>query len=140
MSEEAKAAVTRWFEVPNSHDASRFGEVCTSDYMHHDVNLPVPDADLATLEQLVGGMFAAFPDIHATVEDLVSEGDIVAARWSWTGTHTAELPGNPPLPATGKSVRVNMQSHHRVSGDKVAESWVSFDAMSMMKQLGVIPG
>ena len=33
----------------------------------------------------------AFPDFHATVEDLVSEGDRVAYRWTFRGTHLGDF-------------------------------------------------
>ncbi len=74
-----------------------------------------------------------------TIYDMVAEGDMVAVRWSFSGTHKGELPGSPPLPATGKKIEVQAQAIHRVAGDKLAETWVNFDAMGMMQQLGVIP-
>ena len=84
-------------------------------------------------------MISAFPDLKIDVQSLLAEGDRVAARWSWSGTQTGELAGEQPLPPTGKTVDVNMFSIHRVAGDRVAESWVAFDAMGMLQQLGVIP-
>ena len=84
-------------------------------------------------------MFTAFPDLHVTIYDMLSEGDMVAVRWSFSGTHKGELPGNPPLPPTGKKIEVQALAIHRVVGDKLAETWVNFDVMGMMIQLGVIP-
>ena len=103
--------------------------------------LPVQDADLETFKQLIGtGMVGAFPDLAVSVAELIAEGNRVAARWSFSGTHNGELPGDPPLPPTGKRVSVNIMSIHRLASGKIAESWVVFDAMGMMQQLGVVPG
>ena len=37
-----------------------------------------------------------------TLDELIAEGDLVTARWTATGTHSAELAG---VPATGRAVR-----------------------------------
>jgi steroid delta-isomerase-like uncharacterized protein len=79
---------------------------------------------------------SAFPDMRVTIEDLVAEGDKVAARWSVTGTHRGELMG---IPATGKRVTVTGIEINRFAGGKLVEHWESFDQLSMMQQLGVVP-
>ena len=140
MSETTIAAVRRYWDAANSHDGNRLRDALAPDHVHHDPGLPVPDADRETHIQIIaGGFFSAFPDLHVTIYDTVAEGDKVAVRWSFTGTHKGELPGDPPLPATGKQIEVSGMAVHRVAGDKLAETWVSFDLMSMMQQLGVIP-
>ena len=140
MSEESMAVARRYWEAANSHDGNQMREVLTMDYIHHDPGLQVPDADRDTHIQIIaGGMFQAFPDLHVTIHDMVAEGDRVAVRWSFSGTHSGKLPGNPPLPPTGKRIEVNAMAIHRVVGDKLAESWVNFDVMGMMQQFGVIP-
>ena len=140
MSEENKAVARRYWGAANSHDGNQMREVLATDYVHHDPGLPVPDADRETHIQIIaGGMFQAFPDLHVTIHDMVAEGDRVAVRWSFSGTHNGELPGNPPLPPTGKQIEVNAVAIHRVAGDKLAETWVIFDAIAMMQQLGELP-
>ena len=140
MSEENKAVARRYWDGANNHDGNEMREVLAADYIHHDPGLPVPDADRDTHIQIIaGGMFTAFPDLHVTIYDMLAEGDMVAVRWSFSGTHKGELPGNPPLPPTGKKIEVQALAIHRVVGDKLAETWVNFDVMGMMIQLGVIP-
>ena len=67
---------------------------------------------------------SAFPDLNVTVEDLVAEGNKVAARWSWGGTHRGELMGIPP---TSKQVAASGTSIHRIAEGKIVESWFNFD-------------
>ncbi len=139
-TEENKTIVRRYWEAANRHETNGMREVLATDYVHHDPSLPVPDADREThLQIIAGGFFSAFPDLHVTIHDMVAEEDKVAVRWSFSGTHKGELPGNPPLPPTGKQIEVNAMAVHRVAGDKLAETWVNFDAMGMMQQLGVVP-
>lgn len=140
MSDANKAIVQKWFDASNNHDFAAYNEICTPDYVHHDPNLPVQDADLETFKQIIGGGFVgAFPDLSLKVDDMIAEGDRVAVRWHFLGTHNGELPGDPPLPPTGKSISVDSTSVHRVADGRVAEAWVIFDVLGMMQQLGAIP-
>jgi hypothetical protein len=73
-----------------------------------------PDIALPTLEPFaeptIEGLKsenAAFrlgaPDARATIDEIYAAGDWVAARLTWTGTHTGELLG---IPATGRRFSV----------------------------------
>jgi predicted ester cyclase len=60
----------------------------------------------------------------------------VVVRWTTRGTHKGELMG---IPATGKPVVVTGIDIFQISSGKVVESWINWDALGMMQQLGVIP-
>src|SRR3712207_9068306 len=49
-----------------------------------------------TVKQYVAMHHNAFPDVKATLDDIVAQGDRVAYRWSTSGTHLGELAGIPP--------------------------------------------
>ena len=80
--------------------------------------------------------FAAFPDLHETVEDIFAEGDKVVTRFTMRGTHQGELMGIPP---TGKQVTMTGMTIHRIVSGKIVEDWVVADFLGMMQQLGTIP-
>jgi predicted ester cyclase len=80
--------------------------------------------------------FDAFPDLQGTVEDVVGEGDKVASRLRWRGTHQGELMGIPP---SGKQVDFTLQAIHRIAEGKIVEGWVNYDTLGMMRQIGAIP-
>jgi steroid delta-isomerase-like uncharacterized protein len=88
--------------------------------------------DLQAWLQVGQGYFEAFPDFHLTVQDLVAEGDRVAVRWTWTGTHNGEFMG---APATGKHVDGAGMGLYRISGSLIAEQWVTEDVTALMRQL-----
>jgi hypothetical protein len=88
------------------------------------------------LKQVWTVLLRAFPDIHVAVEDVIAEGDKVAARNTVTGTNTGEYRGLPP---TGKSVTYNEMFIARFAGGRVAEIWGVVDVYSQLRQLGLIP-
>jgi predicted ester cyclase len=70
------------------------------------------------------------------VEDLISEGDGVAYRRTYYGTHQGELMGIAP---TGEQVTIAGITIYRISGGKVEEEWNNFDQLGLLQQLGVAP-
>lgn len=80
--------------------------------------------------------FNAFPDLHFTVDDMVVEGDKVAFRYTWTGTHKGEIKGIPP---TNKRVTMWEVEIDRFAGGKLAEVWARYDTLGLMQQLGLVP-
>ncbi len=80
---------------------------------------------------------AAFPDLRVTVDDLVTEGDKVVSSIHASRAHTrGPFLGIPP---TGRAVTAAGVAIDRVANGKVAESWVSLDALNLLRQLGARP-
>ena len=77
-----------------------------------------------------------FPDVRSTIEDLIAEGDLVAARWSARATHQGEYVG---VPATGREVEFTGVSVYRIEGGRIAESWTEEDELGLMRQIGAVP-
>ena len=136
MSEENKAVVRRFWEAFNSHNLDGWDEVCAANFMNHDPGLPTPHADLPTLKQTIGMLQTAFPDLKASEEDLFSEGDKVAARVTFRGTHKNEFMGAAP---SNKGVEFTGNFISKLSGGKVEEHWVVFDTLGLLQQIGAIP-
>lgn len=139
MTVDENKTIARRFieEVCNRQDLDLADQLIVEDYVHHDPSLP-PELQRGrdNYKKLFGMFLTAFPDLRGTVEDLLAEGDKVAARVRWQGTHQGELQGIAP---TGKRVNFGFMQIQRIEGDKIAEGWVVFDALGMMQQLGVIP-
>jgi len=136
MSEQNKAVVRRLFEDHwNRKNRSLANELYAPSAILH-----TPDGVLKGLKgatDLFDAYSTAFPDFHLTLDDLVAEGDKVAARWTFEGTHRGPLAG---IPATGKRVKVgNGIAIYRLTGGKVAEGNFAWDKFELMQQLGVLP-
>ena len=80
--------------------------------------------------------FTAFPDLKATVEDIIAEGDKVVARWTIRGN---DENGIRDIPATGKKVTVNGVTIKRMAHGKVVEEWALINMLGMLQQIGAIP-
>ena len=78
---------------------------------------------------------AAFPDLSATVEDAVAEGDTVAMRVTLRGTHDGPFMGVEP---TGKSFEVDNAVFTRVEDGQIAERWVQPDVLGLLRQVGAV--
>jgi hypothetical protein len=91
-----------------------------------------PAAILALIEQSL----ALFDDVRVALDQgPVAEGDLVAARWIFSGSFRGGLPGA-SAPA-GTRVAFSGMDLVRLADGKVAEYWVSSDAGHLMAQLGV---
>ncbi|MDH3222759.1 MAG: ester cyclase [Gemmatimonadota bacterium] len=87
------------------------------------------------LEGLVAHWRSAFPDLRMALEALISEGDLVAARVRYGGTHQGEWFGIPP---TGRTVDVEEMMFFRFEGGRLVEAWEVDDQLTMRTQLGLI--
>jgi steroid delta-isomerase-like uncharacterized protein len=77
-------------------------------------------------------MRAAFPDMKVTVADAVAEGDRVAVRAVWRGTHRGPFQG---LAATGRIVAFEGMVFWRLKTGRLAERWAVIDLAAVLRQL-----
>lgn len=137
MSEENKAIVRQQEEelfTQGNLDAA--DEVYAPDYVGHDPSNSEEVRGLEAAKRAASDYRQAFPDLRVTVEDLIAEGDRVAARLRFRGTHLGELDGIAP---TGRRVDCTGIVISRIEEGKIAEDWANFDDLGMMRQLGLIP-
>jgi steroid delta-isomerase-like uncharacterized protein len=138
MSEENKAVLRRWFEeVWNLGRADAIDELFAADGVAHGL-ADVSGGELrgpARFREFHRGFREAFPDITLTVEDLIAEGDKVAARCSARATHRSDSLG---FAATDLPVAFEGMCIVRIRDGQIAEAWNNFDFMTMYQQLGVM--
>ena len=111
-------------------------DIYAPDYVGHDPSNPMDVRGLEAAKQAAADYREAFPDLRVTVEDLIAEGDRVAAHLRFRGTHLGELDGIAP---TGRRVDCTGIVVSRIEEGKIAEDWANFDDLGMMRQLGLIP-
>ena len=140
-TDENKALVRRWFsDVITQGDMSSFDAICAAcqpDFeMIRGVVEPAPRGIEGTKE-LISSLRTSFPDLSATVDEQIAEGDHVVSLVTMTGTHQGDFMG---FPATGRSFSMPGVSIWEVRGDRLISERVNWDSMAMMQQLGVGPG
>lgn len=133
-SEENKAVYRRFVEeVINGGDISIVEELFDADYNDHNAPPGAPPGLDAV--RMVPAMFrGAFPDLHFTIDQMVSEGDIVATRVTGHGTHKGPFMGIEP---TGNEATWSSFGFFRVANGKIVEHWGLPDLRSLLQQLGV---
>lgn len=137
MSPDDNKAILRTYveTIFNQKQVDRADDLVAPDYLDHAA-LPGQAPGLEGAKQKWAMYLAGIPDLRVTIEEMVAEGDKVAVRRSYEGTHQGELLG---IPATGKHLQLGGISIFRLAGGKIAEHWEQLDRLTLMQQLGVIP-
>jgi predicted ester cyclase len=138
--EENKDLVRRYFETGGRNDLAAWDELCDPSMALIVAGFPQPMTGLDAVKQFSGVMHSAMPDYTLMIEDLVAEGDRVAARWNVRGTHTAPLqaPGG-AIPPTGKTLTITGISILTTANGKITEERVSINLLGLFQQLGLVP-
>ena len=136
MSEENKALIRRWFEeVWNKGRADAIDEMFDENGIAHGLSDdPAQPIKGPTAFRPFHNLFRdAFPNMYIVVEDMVAEGDKVAARCSVRGKHEGNFmeiaASQAPVEFTGITIV-------RIKDGKIVEAWNNFDFMTMHKQIG----
>jgi steroid delta-isomerase-like uncharacterized protein len=100
------------------------------------VPLPGQRPGLEGLNDILRGMRSAFPDLHFSVEEQITEGGKVLTRFEWTGTHQGAFIGIPP---TGRPVKVWGMVIDRLEDGRIKDTRILMDMLGLMIQLAVFP-
>jgi steroid delta-isomerase-like uncharacterized protein len=137
MSEQNKTAVRRLFnELWNQGNLQVADELIAPTYTHHDSSSPDFGKGPESEKKRVNLYRTAFQDFRLNIEDLYDEGETIVARWSCRGVHKGELNGIAP---TGKQFAITGVTIARFTNGKIVEGYVNWDALGLMRQLGVVP-
>lgn len=134
--EELKAHARRVpDELLTQGDLAVADAVFAPDLVHHGLFPHTPG--VAGAKQFVLALRQAFPDLRATVEDEIAEGDRVAQRLTLSGAQWGEYSGLPP---TGRRATWQLVAIQRLGRDgKFAEHWFIWDQLGLLQQLGALP-
>lgn len=138
MSEENKELVRRWFEeVWNKGRVEAIEEMFDANGIAHglsdDPENPIKGPrDFRPFHTVFRD---AFPNMMIVIEDMVAEGDKVAARCSVRAKHEGEFLGRS---ATESPVDFAGITIVRIDKGKIVEAWNNFDFMTLHRQVGLL--
>ena len=134
-TDQNKKIVQQLFnDAINARNLSVADEVIAPGFVNHGMQSPTngPEGFIQVIQQFTN----SFPDMKVQLEEVIAEGETVATRGSWKGTHKGNFMG---IPATDKQVHVSYIDIWKVRDGKCVENWVQMDMVGLMQQLGAIP-
>jgi steroid delta-isomerase-like uncharacterized protein len=139
-AEQHKATIRRMFDEGMAGNLDIFDAVIAPDYVGHNPSSYPGDQEMhgpQSQKDSFADVRASFPDLRATLEQLVAEDDRAALRVRYEGTFTNAFAG---IPANGNAFSLTYNIHYRFdSSGKIAEEWLEWDTLGVMQILGVLP-
>jgi steroid delta-isomerase-like uncharacterized protein len=135
--EERNKALVRHFvdEAQSRGNIAAVDQFMTPDFVDHSA-VPGFPSTREGVKLLFGVLWAAFPDLQATIYDQVAEADKVVTRKTLHGTHRGEFLGVPP---TGKRVAIEVIDILCLADGKITDHWCQIDLLGLLQQFGVVP-
>jgi steroid delta-isomerase-like uncharacterized protein len=133
---DAGSVVRRFYEGWNSGSID-FSGLVAEDIVNHQPEAE-PEQGQQRFEEAIRNVMRAVPDSHWTVTDLLTDGDRVAARTTWSGTYQAQMFRGITIPAPAR-FSVEHVHIYRIQEGRLIEHWVVRDDLTMLRQLGAIP-
>jgi predicted ester cyclase len=122
----------RWAdEVWTGQKLAVIAELFDPAAVHHGASFPDaqgPDA----IAEAVSRTLTAFPDIVITVDEAIASDEVVAVRWSGTGTQDGMWLGLEPTGQVANMSGINM---YRISCGKIIESWSEMNVLQVLQAL-----
>ncbi|MEU5906109.1 ester cyclase [Micromonospora sp. NPDC047467] len=126
-TQELRDFYLRYVELANKREFDSM-----ADFAHEEVIMNGTPVKMADMVAEFYKHVDAVPDLHWEIQELIVEGDRVAARLIDTGTPVQEWNGLAP---TGKSVRFAETAFYQVQDGKFKHMWYLMDADTVRRQL-----
>jgi predicted ester cyclase len=125
--EENKALTRQFFEELNKGNLSVWDDLYAPGYVYHTTS---GDMTAEQSKHYDEGLFAAFPDLNISIEDMFAEGDSIVVRYTLRATHQGAFRGIAP---TGKRIMISGIEIDRLAGGKFTETWSISDTFGLMQ-------
>jgi len=136
--EQNKAVIRRFFDAWNSRQPDAFDDLIAPDVVRHCEATPGVEAEsLDQVKEFLQQDTLVFPDSVQTIKLLVAEGISsprgrrMRARSEGLWVHFRPRVARP---------KFDFGAVFRIEGGKIAEWWVTWDNMTILRALGHLPG
>ncbi len=120
-------------DIMNRHDAGRFAELVSKNYVNHNPNV---EPGLAGVVAFMEHWFDTLSDTRVTVEDAFAVGDCVVGRYTYRARHTGPFVG---VPASGADITMRSVDIWRFENDRFVERWDELNTLDVFQQMSAIP-
>lgn len=134
MSEANRQLAHRWYdEVWNQKNSAAIDSMFAPNGKAH--GFPDPDSVLVgpdAFKAIHATFCGAFPDLRIALDDVICEGNRVAARWTCTMTHLGDHFG---FPATRKKVSLSGSSFMIMENGMITDGWNFMEMQGLLRSL-----
>lgn len=137
IATENKELALAAFEAVAAGDMDALDSLIAVDYVRHCE--ATPDVEVNSLEDFKAYLLSdreSFPDPDLTVIHLIAEDNLVAFWATYGGIQEGPMG---PFPATGNAMEIRFAGFHRIEDGKIVETWVTWDNLAALEQLGLWP-
>jgi predicted ester cyclase len=139
LEERNKALMQRIHAEVSKGNLEIFDEVLAPDYVRHCQAMPPGLQEIRgteTFKAFVSDFVNAVSNCKDEIDFIIADSNMVAYVTTTTGVQTGPMGG---LPASGKEFMLKNIVIQRIENSKVAETWISWDNVAMLTQLGFFP-
>ena len=133
--ETNKQTMQRFTQFINTASPNLAEELISPDAIFYVPGRPEPVRGPSGYLEIIGMMRGGFPDIQWSLEELIAEGDKVAARFIMRGTHQGVFFGIQP---TGRKIEAQAMNFYRLADGKFIEERGQPDLLSLLQQIGAM--
>ncbi|HVF19800.1 MAG TPA: ester cyclase [Mycobacteriales bacterium] len=130
-----ESLLEKWFAAGDAGDLEAFDDLLHAEVVVH-APLGLSTEGVAAEKEVWREARHAMPDIRHEIQDVVTDGDLIAARAVVTGSLQHDFAG---VVASGQRFRIDQGLFARVQDGRIIEAWEIVDTASLLRQLGAIP-
>ena len=134
-AENNKAIARRFIQVWGDGNLDVIDELAAPSLVVRYPVIPQVIHSSREFRHVIAGFRSAFPDSALRVEEEIAEGEKVAVRWTFTGTHKGSFMG---IPATGKKVTWTGITIYRIVDGRVVEERGEEDFVGFLREVGLV--
>jgi predicted ester cyclase len=137
-TQDLRSLIERLEGAMNRRALDELDDIVAADFVRHCEATPgLVVESLDDFKAFLRADAAAFPDNVQTFTHVAVDGDLIGVFATYEGTHLGPFG---PFPPTGKHVKFDFAGMMKVSDRKLAEFWITWDNMTILGQLGLLPG
>jgi predicted ester cyclase len=137
-TQDRRSLIERLETAMNRRELDKLDDILAADFVRHCEATPgLVVESLEDFKAFLRADVAVFPDNVQTFTHVAVDGDLIGVFATYEGTHLGPYGAFPP---TGKRAKFDFAGMFKVADQKLAELWITWDNMTILAQLGLLPG
>lgn len=133
MTDTQKDLVRQYLNAFNDRDRETMADLLASDVIEHGIHDDLHGVD--EILDFLDAHFEVFPDYTGSMEAMIAGSEMVAVRYTASGTHTGEYLD---IEATGHTTEWSGMAIYRIEDDRIAGIWLEEDRLGLLEQLELV--